>query len=128
MNGNLPDNVSAHDPRAPWNASDSVWDVGVLEEAAFECNACGFSMTGLQLATLEWDDDPTKQTAGDTIHACPACVTTAVDNGTFESDANPIGWLVMPHICGVTDLHCTCASDEAADQQLDHEREVSNVG
>lgn len=126
-NGNLPDNVSESDPRAPWNQPDNVWEIGVLEEAAFECNACGFSMTGNQLATLGWENTD-RQEAGDTIHACPACVAEAVQSDTFESDEIKIGWLVVPHICGVTDLHCTCEADEAADQQREHEREVSHVG
>lgn len=126
MNGNLPDNVSEGDPRAPWNQPDNVWDIGVLERADFECNHCGFSMTGDELATLEWDDRDVTE-AGNPVHACPACVTDAVQQNSFGHEDITIGLLLMPHICGVTDIHCQCAEEERADEQLEQEREGSYV-
>ena len=99
----------------------------MLEQADFECNHCGFSMTGLELATLEWDDRDVTE-SGDPVHACPACVTDAIQQSSFGHEDITIGLLLMPHICGVTDLACQCAEEERADQQLDHVREVSHVG
>lgn len=103
---------------------DNPWDVGVLERAEFECDVCGFTMTGDDLATLEWDE-PTVVLAGRPVHECPACVVDVLTKGDrpLWDDDVKVGSLLMPHICGVTAHGCTCAADDELDRQIDYMKE-----
>lgn len=123
--GNLPDNVNESDPCAPWNRPDNPWDTDALTNEMFECDTCNFGMTGAQIVSLGWDE-PTVVLAGRPVHECPPCVTAWASSADGEGEAK-VGLLLMPHVCGVTEIGCTCAADDEADRQLDHEREEAHV-
>lgn len=126
--GNLPDNVSENDPRAPWNQPDSPWDTDALDNEDFECDTCGFSLTGAQVVGLDWDE-PSVVLAGRPVHECPACVLDAVKvvgRGPF-TEKTKVGLLLMPHVCGVTERWCSCAADDEADRRYEQEREEAHV-